>query len=71
MICLTVKIIIKNQDPVAFFIHHNFDNSLSSSTFSTVLKYAEVKPVSKKDDKTAEENYRMISILPTLSKNKK
>ena len=65
---ILVKVIKENKDIVAFFIHHNFKNSLSSSTFPTALKYAEVKPVFKKDDKTDKENYRPINILPTLSK---
>ena len=64
----SVKVIKENKVIVAFFIHHNFSNSLSSSTFPTALKYANVKPVFKKDDKTNKENYRPISILPTLSK---
>ena len=49
-------------------MHHNFSNSLSSSTFPTALKYVDVKPVFKKDDKTDKENYWLINILPTLSK---
>ena len=65
---IPVKVIKENKDIVAFFIHHNFNNSLSSSTFPNALKYADVKPVFKKDDKTNKENYRPISILPTLSK---
>ena len=32
------------------------------------LKYADVRPAFKKDDKTDKENYRPISILPNLSK---
>ena len=58
----------ENKDIVAFFIHNNFNNSLSSSTFPTTVKIGDVKPVFKKDDKTDQENYRPISILPTLSK---
>ena len=65
---IPAKVIKENKDIVAFFIHHNFNNSLSSSTFPTALKYADVKPVFKNDDKTNKENYRPISILPTLSK---
>ena len=63
-----VKVIKENNDIIAFVIRHNFNNSLSSSTFSTALKYADVKPVFKKDNKTDKGNYRPISILPTLSK---
>ena len=64
---IPVKVIKENKD-IAFFIHHNFNNSLSSTTFPTALKYADVKPVFKKDDKTDNANYWPISILPTLSK---
>ena len=32
------------------------------------MKYVEVTPIHKKDDKTDKENYRPISILPNLSK---
>ena len=47
---------------------HNFNNSLSSSTFPTALEYADVKPVFKKEDKTEMENYRPIRpVLPLLS----
>ena len=65
---ILVKVIKENKDIVAFFIHHNFGNSLSSSTFPTALKYADVKPVFKKDGKSNKENFRPISILPILSK---
>ena len=34
----------------------------------TAMKYAEVAPIHKKDDKTDKENYRPITILPILSK---
>ena len=50
------------------FVHHNCSNSLSSCTFPTALKYADVKPVFEKDDKTDKENYRLMGIFHTLSK---
>ena len=50
------------------FFYHNFNNSLSCSTFPAAMKYAEVTPIHKKGDKTDKENYRPISILPDLSK---
>ena len=65
---IPVNLIKDNKDIVTFFMHHNFNNSLSSSTFPTTLKYADVKPVFKKIDKTDNESHRPISILPTLSK---
>ena len=36
--------------------------------FPAALKYADVRPVFQKDDKTDKENYRPIIILPNLSK---
>ena len=44
------------------------DNSSSSSTFPSALKYVDVKSIFRKDDETDQENYRPISVLPTLSK---
>ena len=58
----------QNENIVAFFIHYNFNNSLPSSTFPTVLKNANVIPVFKNHGKTEKINYRPMSILPILSK---
>ena len=49
---IPVKIVKENIDIVSYFLYHNFDNSLSCSTFSAGMKYAEVTPIYKKDDKT-------------------
>ena len=65
---IPVKIIKGNIDIVAYFVYNNFNNSLSSFKYPTGLKYADIKAVFKKDDKTNKENYRPISILPNLSK---
>ena len=65
---IPIRNIKENIDIVSFFLYHNFNNSLSCSTFPTAMKYAEVTPIHKKDDKTDKENYRPISILPNLSK---
>lgn len=45
MIYYTFKLIKEKKDIVALFIHHNFNNSLSSSRFPTALKYSDTKPV--------------------------
>ena len=46
---IPAKIIKENRDiATAFFIHRNFNNSLSSSTFPTALIFADAKPVFKK-----------------------
>ena len=74
---IPVNVIKENKYILAFFIHHNFNNSLSSSTFPTTLKqadfnlffkYADFNLFFKKDDSTDKGNYGPIIILPTLSK---
>ena len=45
-----------------------FNNSVEECIFPSDLKYANVAPLSKKDDNTNKENYRPISILPSISK---
>ena len=48
---IPVRIIKENID-ISYFLYHNFNNSLSCSTFPTAMKHAEVTPIHKKDDKT-------------------
>ena len=62
------KIIKGNKDLISYFVYNNFKNALSSSQYPNGLKYADVTPVFKKDDKSDKSNYRPISILPNLSK---
>ena len=45
---IPVTVIKEYKGILAFFIHQNFNSLLSNST---ALKYANVKPVFKKDDK--------------------
>ena len=45
-----------------------FNTTVDDSNFPTALKYANVSPLFKKDDNTKKENYRPISILPSISK---
>ena len=65
---ISVRIIKENIDIVSYFLYHNFNKLLPCSTFPTGMKYAEVTPIHKKDNKTDKENYRPISILPNPSK---
>ena len=45
-----------------------FNTSVNETFFPCDLKYANVTPTYKKDDCTNKENYRPISILPSISK---
>ena len=37
---ISVKIIKENKVVISFYVFHNFNNALSSCSFSTALKYA-------------------------------
>ena len=63
---IPVPIIKGNKDAIALFLYHNSNNSLSSFSFPTGLRYAHVRPVFKKDDKTDKENYKPTSIPPII-----
>ena len=65
---IPVRIIKENKDLISYFVYNNFDNTLSSSQYPNGLKYADVTPVFKKDDKSDKSNYQPISILPNPSK---
>ena len=65
---IPTKIIKNNSDIFSRFFQVNFDNAIETSTFPEQLKYADVKPVFKKDSRTDKKNYRPISILPNVSK---
>ena len=41
---------------------------MSSSTFPAILKLADIIPLYKKDSRQEKSNYRLISVLPNLSK---
>ena len=65
---IPVKIIKENRHLIAHFILHNFNNTLSCSEYPVSLKYADITPIFKKDDKTDKTKYSPISILPNLSR---
>ena len=60
---------LKNSSNIfSRFFQAIFNNTTETSTFPEQLKYADVKPVFKKDSRTDKKNYRPISILPNISK---
>jgi len=61
--------LIKIRSPfISSPLAHICNKSLSSGIFPDHLKYAIVKPLFKKDDKSKISNYRPISILSYFSK---
>ena len=65
---IRVKLIKSSKNLFSHFMYHNFNNSLLSSNFPSSLKAADILSTHRKKNKSDNENYRPISILPTLSK---
>ena len=57
----------KNVDIISYFLYHNCNNSWSCATFPTSMKYADVIPVHKKDDKTDKESLWETNVQSDLS----
>ena len=66
---IPVKLIKSNKYLFSHFIYHNFNSALFSSNFPSKFKAADILPTdAKQNNKSNIENYRLISIVPTLSK---
>ena len=65
---IPAKILIENCDTVSPYLETIFENSKQNDNFPNSLKEADVTPLHKKEEKTSKENYRPVSILPTISK---
>ena len=65
---IPIKMIHDNVDIFADFIAESFKGTIKTSNFSNCLKLADITPLHKKGRKDNKENYRPVSILPTLSK---
>ena len=65
---IPIKIIHGIVDIFADFIAESFKGAIKTSNFSNCLTLADITPLHKKGRKDNKENYRPVSILPTLSK---
>ena len=65
---IPAKILEKTSDIVSPIIRKIYENAKNNGNFPTPLKTGNVTPVHKKGETTNKENYRPISILPTVSK---
>ena len=65
---IPTKIIKENVDIFAEFLWKSINSSIKSSTFSSCLELEDATPLHKKGKKDKKDNYRPVSILPTLSK---
>ena len=62
------KVIVENNDICSPFISKIYNDSIIGGTFPELLKMADVTPAHKKEDPSIKENYRPVSILPSISK---
>ena len=65
---IPAKILIDCSQICSPLITKILDDSITGCNFPESLKKADVTPVYKKDDRTNKENYRPVSILPSISK---
>ena len=71
MLCksdIPTNIIKKNYDIFSEFLFANFNDIILTSLFPEQLKFADIKPVFKKDSQNDKKNYRPVSILSNISK---
>ena len=62
------EILVENYDIISPFIAKMYNDSNLNMFFLDALKLADITPTHKKDDTTNKENYRPVSILPSVSK---
>ena len=65
---IPAKILREHNEICAPFITKSYNDSVNTCIFPSTLKYADITPGHKKDETTSKENYRPVSILPTVSK---
>ena len=71
MLCksdIPTNIIKKDYDIFSEFLFANFSDIILISLFPEQLKFANIKPVFKKDSQNDKRNYRPVSILSNISK---
>ena len=65
---IPAKIIVETSDICTPLILKIYNDSIVNCNFPKQLKMADITPVYKKDERTKTDNYRPVSILPTVSK---
>ena len=65
---VAAKIVKANADLFSIFVSNDFDKSVISCKFLSILKLADITPVRKKKLKVEKSNYRPVTLLPNILK---
>ena len=65
---IPAKLLVLTKDICAPLITKIYNKSKYDGNFPTSLKCADITPAHKKDETTKKENYRPVSVLPSISK---
>ena len=65
---IPVKVVVDTIDICAPLISNIYNDAIETRKFPGSLKLADITPVHKKHETTSKENYRPVSILPSISK---
>ena len=65
---IPIKMLIETNDIVSNHLTKICNDSKTEQIFPESLKFADVIPIHKKDDRTNKENYLPVSLLPIVSK---
>ena len=65
---ITTKILIKSGDIVCGHLTNIYNNSKRENKYPQSLKVADVTSIHKREERTLMQNYRPVSLIPTVSK---
>ena len=65
---IPIKITKNNSDIIARYLSKDFNRSIDRGIYPSGLKYSDITPVFKSEERSNKSNYRPVSILPSLSK---
>ena len=65
---IPTRLLVENNDIISPFSTDICNESISNVDFADSLKLADITPAHKKEERTKKDNYRLASILPSISK---
>ena len=65
---IPTRILVENNDIISPYITEMYNDSKSKADFPSSLKLADITPAHENNDRSTKNNYRPVSILPSISK---